>query len=57
MDFSISKIAQINIDKFRLTEILYEIEFTNIDRSFEESVEIVTKMIERLVDVQKKKNV
>ena len=55
MDFSISEIAQINIDKFRLSEILYEIEFTNIDRSFEESVEIVTKMIERLVDVLKKK--
>jgi len=55
MDFSISEIAQINIDKFRITEILYEIQFTNLDRSFEESVEIVTKMIERLVDDLRKK--
>jgi hypothetical protein len=34
MDFSISEIAQINIDKFRLTEILYELDLqTWIDRS------------------------
>ena len=55
MDFSILEISRINIDKFRLTEILYDILFTNVDRKFEESVEIVRRMIDHLVDVLRHK--
>ena len=41
MDFSIRKVAQIPIENFRLLEILYEIEFSNIDRSFTEAIDLV----------------
>ena len=37
MDFSIREVAQIPIENFRLLEILYEIEFSNFERTFSEA--------------------
>ena len=51
MDFSILEVDEINIDKFRITEILYEILFTNVERTFEEAVQIVKDMVNKLVEM------
>ena len=55
MDFSVLELDQIYIDKFRLTEILYDISFTNVDRTFEESVQIVRDMTKYLVEALRHK--
>ena len=55
MDFSILEVDEINIDKFRITEILYEILFTNVERTFEEAVQIVKDMVKKLVEALRSK--
>ena len=55
MDFSILEVDEINIDKFRITEILYEILFTNVERTFEEAVQIVKDMVNKLVEALRSK--
>ena len=50
MDFSIREVAQIPIENFRLLEILYEIEFSNFERTFSEAIDLVENMIANLVE-------
>ena len=55
MDFSILEVDEINIDKFRITEILFEILFTNVERTFQEAVQIVKDMVKKLVETLRSK--
>ena len=49
MDFQIEEIARIPIRGFNLEEILFDINFTNVDRTFGEAWLLVENMIEDLV--------
>ena len=52
--FSIEQVGEATTP-FRLKEVLYDIRFENIERSFEEALELVENMIRELVETLKSK--